>query len=102
MPVKTVTLQFSLSGSNDVVGYNMYMCEAPATVDYTCEKFDLGNSNNIDLSTLPGITTKDGIYNLGITAVDNAGNESSMNTILNVALDFVAPDPPGAITIIRS
>jgi len=50
---------------------------------------------------LPGITTTDGVYNLGITAVDDAGNESSFSLINDVPLDFLAPDAPGEITIIR-
>ena len=101
MPVKDVTLSFPASGSPDVASYNMYVEEAPNAVAYDSEKFDLGNNTTIDLATLTGMTTKDGVYNLGITAVDDAGNESSMSVIADVALDFVEPDPPGAITITR-
>lgn len=101
MPVKNVTLSFPPSGSPDVVGYKLYVKESPDAVDYDSEVFDLGNDTSIDLSTLPDMTTKDGVYNLGITAVDDAGNESSMSVIADVALDFVQPDPPGQITITR-
>ena len=63
---------------------------------------DIGNVTSIDLSTLDGMTTKDGTYNIGITAIDDAGNESSMSIVEGVALDFVAPDPPGPIAVERS
>ncbi len=102
MPVKNVTISFPASGSPDVVEYKLYIEEAPEEVTYDSEAFLLGNHTSVDLSTLPGITTKDGTYNLGITAVDDAGNESSMSKIADVPLDFVQPDPPGQITITRA
>ena len=101
MKVKNVTLSFPASGSPDVVGYKLYMEVSPAPVTYTSPTFDLGNSTSVDMSTLPGISTTDGIYNLGITAVDDAGNESSFSLISEVPLDFLAPDAPGEITITR-
>ncbi len=101
MPVKNVTLSFPASTSPDVVGYKLYVQEAPDLVDYNSEAHDLGNETSVDLGTLSGMTTKDGTYNLGITAIDDAGNESSMSKIDDVPLDFVQPDPPGQITITR-
>jgi hypothetical protein len=102
MPVKTVTLSFPPSASADVTGYNLYIEEAPAPVTYDSEKIDMGNITSVDISTLPGMTTKDGVYNIAITSYDSAGNESSMTPMNDVNLDFVEPDPPGAITIIRT
>jgi len=101
MPVKNVVLSFPPSNSPDVVGYKLYVQEAPDPVTYDSEDFLLGDVTSVDLATLPGMTTKDGIYNLGITAVDDAGNESSMSKMDDVPLDFVQPDPPGQITITR-
>jgi len=99
MPVAERILSFPASPSPDVVGYNLYVAEAPAVVDYDSEKFDLGNVTTVDLATISGFTTKDGTYNLGVSAYDAAGNESSLSTIDDVVMDFVAPDPPGQITI---
>ena len=101
MKVKNVTLSFPASGSLDVVGYKLYMEVSPNVVTYTSPSFELGTETTIDLATLPGITTTDGVYNLGITAVDDAGNESSFSLISEVPLDFLAPDAPGEITITR-
>jgi len=102
MAVKQVMLSFPPSASADVAGYKLYVQEAPDAVSFDSEVFDLGNNTSIDLATLEGMTTKDGTYNLGITAYDDAGNESSMSLLNDVALDFVEPDPPGAITITRT
>ena len=102
MAVKTVMLSFPPSASPDVVGYKLYIQESPDAVSFASEVFDLGANTSVDLASIPGMTTKDGTYNLGITAYDDAGNESSMSTLNDVALDFAAPDPPGEITIVRS
>jgi len=102
MAVKNVTLSFPPSAALDVAGYRLYIQEAPDSVTVASEMFDIGNTTSVDLSSLPGMTTKDGTYNIGITAYDDADNESSMSVLNDVALDFVEPDPPGAITITRT
>jgi len=100
--VKELQLSFPPSPSPDVVGYKLYMVESPAVVDYNSESFDLGNNTTIDMASLPGMTTKDGVYNIGVTAVDDAGNESSMSKADNIPLDFVAPDPVGELSFTSS
>ena len=99
--VKDVILTFPPSGSPDVVGYKLYVQLANDPVTYDSESWDLGLNTTIDIATLPGMTTKDDIYNLGVTAVDEAGNESSFSLINNVPLDFVAPDPPGPLSFVN-
>lgn len=101
MPVKSVNISFPPSDSPDVVGYKLYLEEVPVEVSYDSQSWDLGATTDIDLSTLEGMTTKDGSYNLGITAADDAGNESSMSVIADVPLDFAQPNPPGQIVITR-
>lgn len=102
MKVKSLILSFEPSGSPDVTGYRLYMEEAPAEVNYDSQSWDIGSTTSIDISVLDGMTTKNGTYNLGISAVDGAGNESSMSKLEGVILDFEAPDPPGVISIERS
>ena len=106
--VKKVTLSFPPSGSPDVVGYRLYMVESPEDVEavdedgeYLAKAYELGLNTEVDLSTIPGMTSNDGVYNLGVTAVDDAANESSMSVMNDVPLDFVAPDAPGMLTIVR-
>lgn len=100
--VKNLILKFQASGSPDVAGYRLYMAEQPNALDYTAPAWDIGPVTEIDISSLSGMTTKSGIYNIGVVAVDKAGNESSMSIAEGVVLDFVAPDPPGTIEIIRN
>lgn len=100
--VKNVTLSFPASDSPDVVGYMLYMETVPAPVTYDSQSFDLGAVTTIDLSTLDGMTTLDGVYNLGVVAVDDAGNLSSLSLINDVPLDFTAPNPPGQVVVTRS
>ena len=100
--IKQAILHFTPSGSPDVAGYALYIEEMPNAVTINSERIDLGNPApvgneiNVDLSTLPGMLTKDSRYNLGVATIDDAGNESSLLTdgLENVALDFAAPNPP--------
>jgi hypothetical protein len=100
-------IKFAPSGSLDVVGYKLYMEESSNPVGYSSVSFDLGAPEavdgfiEVDIAELPGMTTYDGVYNLGVVAVDDAGNMSSMSVKNDVALDFIAPDPPGEVTILR-
>jgi len=103
--LKSILLRFPESGSPDVVGYQLYVEPNGVEVTYNSPGYDLVNIIAIDgivetdLSGIDGISTMDGIYNIGVTAVDDAGNESSMSTLDSVPLDFVAPNPPGPLSI---
>lgn len=101
MKVQQTILRFAASPSPDVVGYKLYIADALDQLNYDSQSFELGNVTEIDMATLDGMTTTDGVYAIGVTAVDDAGNESSMSTAAEVPLDFSAPDAPGAIEIIR-
>lgn len=98
--VKTLKLKFDGSSSADVVGYKLYVEEAPNAVSYTSKSFDLGNRTVVPLEELPGIGALDGTYNLGLTAVDDAGNESDLQVLENIALDFFAPAAPTNFDVI--
>lgn len=109
--VKSMFLRFEPSDSMDVVTNKMYMEEAPMPVVVApddpalSESFDIGNNINagglveVDISTLPGMTTKDGVYNIGVCAVDDRGNEASPSLLNDVPFDFVAPNPVGSLLI---
>ena len=110
MPVKSTYLTFKPSTSPDVVGYILYMEESPNPIDVnTSESWDIGNPPvegvdgkvHYDLTQLDGMTTKDGTYNFGVAAVDDVGNSSSLLLIKDVALDFVAPNPPTEGAVVR-
>ena len=100
--VKSTKISFQPSDSPDVVDYLLYVSPEDVPVDYDAPVWSIGLDPEVDLADLPGMTTMDGVYNIGITALDDAGNESSMSIAEGVALDFLAPNPPGAISIVRS
>lgn len=114
--IKGTILAITASDSPDVTGYKLYMVDegVPLVRDFAgnvdgAQVFDLGDSLPYqddgkirwDLATLPSMTTNDGVYDLGIAAVDDAGNESSFLIIPSVPLDFVAPNAPTDGTIER-
>lgn len=92
--VKALKIKFIGSESPDVVGYKLYVEEAPNPVGYESKSYDLGNRTVVPLEELPGIGDLDGTYNLGLASVDDAGNESDLQILENVALDFFAPAAP--------
>lgn len=98
--IKDVTLSFPPSDSADTVGYKLYLEIAPAEVTHASPGYDLGNNTSVLLNTLLG--TIDGVYNIGVAAVDDVGNESDFSLMNDVPLDFVPPAPPGSLTITSS
>jgi len=104
-------LTFTPSGSSDVTGYKLFHEVAPAEIGPESPSVFLDNppvSQNgmieVDLATVPGFSTMDGVYNLGLASVDDVGNESSIVTagLSGIPLDFVAPDPPTNASVLQS
>ena len=98
--VKDVTLSFPASASADVVGYKLYLEPAPAEVTHDSPSHDLGNTTTVTLNSVLGLI--DGVYNIGVVAVDDVGNESDFSLLNDIPLDFVPPGPPGSLTITSS
>lgn len=98
--IKDVTLSFPPSESADTIGYKLYLEIAPTEVTHDSPNYDLGNTTSVLLNTLLG--TIDGVYNIGVVAVDDVGNESDFSLMNEVPLDFVPPVPPGNLTITSS
>ena len=95
--IKDVTLSFPPSESADVVGYKLYLETVPTEVTHDSPSHDLGNNTSVLLNTILG--TIDGVYNIGVVAVDDVSNESDFSLMNDVPLDFVPPGPPGSLTI---
>lgn len=99
--VLNTKISFPASESPDVVGYKLYLEQAPNPVTYESKSFDLGDRTEVYISTLEGMDQVDGVYNIGVASVDDAGNESDLTILEGVSLDFFAPAPVGAVTITR-
>ena len=101
--IKETWLRFPPSDSIDVVTNKLYLEVSPGVVTESSPSFDIGNYINgdglveVNLAVIPGMTTLDGVYNVGVAAVDDRGNEASMVIATDVALDFLAPNPVGAL-----
>lgn len=101
--IKGYTIKFTPSASLDVVTNKVYIEKAPTVVSYTSPSFDVGNvpvGGFITVDIKPLVPNVDGIYNIGVAAVDDAGNESDMKVKNDVPLDFVAPTATGDIMIV--
>ena len=97
-------IKFQASASPDVVSNNLYYAQQPTQVDYDSPHVDVGNVKdtegfvNVDLGQyLSGL---DGIYNIGIAAIDDVGNEADMSKANDLPLDFQAPEPVGTIIVL--
>lgn len=99
-------IKFKQSGSQDVVANKIYVrVHNPATPINKLNALknvkvepppnpDIDGFTNIEFSVL--FPTLDGYYDFGVSAIDDAGNESPLLTqgFINIPLDFVAPGPP--------
>ena len=97
--IKEVTLSFPPSEALDVVGYKLYIEETPNEVTHDSTFYDIGNNTTVNLNEI--MSDIDGVYNIGVVAVDDAGNESDFSLVGDVPLDFIPPQAPGIITITR-
>ena len=87
--IKSVRISFPPSTSADVVGYRLYIETYPTEVTYGSTSHDLGNKTSVKLHKVLGHV--EGVFNIGVVAVDSVGNESDFSLIHNVPLDFVPP-----------
>ena len=98
MPGKHIA--FAPSPSEDVVGYRMYYCSESDELTDESAFIDVGNRTELDI---PGefdqLSQLDGLYKLAMVAYDEEGNFSESGPELVIPLDFVPPEPPGAIVI---
>ena len=107
--VKPKKMLFPPSASPDVTAYRLFIepTATPTNLAYTSQNFDLGmptaNADGkleVDLGGIDVLRTLDGVYDIGVVAIDDAGNQSSMSTKMAVPLDFSAPDAPGPVEVV--
>jgi len=104
--IKSKIFRFTPSASPDVVGYRVYV-DLPGALTYSSPSHtelnptpDADGKVAVDLANLSISATKDGIYDIGVAALDDADNESDMATLAGVNLDFIAPDAPTNLEIV--
>jgi hypothetical protein len=108
-----IVLKFKPSEAVDVVSYKLYASpsENEEMLDKETAEFNvnLGKPEvdsegfmNVALNDIPEVNDFEGEYDFGITAIDEAGNESPLlaEGFQNVNVDFIAPDPPTAGSVL--
>ena len=96
--IKKRKLVWKPSTSAQVVGYKLYWSEG-GKVDYQCPSAKLGNVNEVVLpDDVEGFDKVKGSVELGITAVDELGNESDL-VILKTPYQFNVPQAPSEVWI---
>ena len=103
---RAVYIDFPPSTATDVVEYRLFYEPSPGPVTQASPWVSLGNPPpvggiiTVDVTTIPDFAEIDGVFELGLAAVDDAGNVSEALTVAHsVPLDFVAPPAPASITV---
>jgi len=96
--IKKKRIRWQPSASIDVTGYRFYWSNQ-GEVDYNSNFAELGNISEIilpdDVSSFPLET---GNIELGLSAINQAGNESDI-TKLSVYFNFTVPDAPSGVEV---
>lgn len=92
------TINFNPSGAADVTGYKLYW-SVDSPVDYTSANASVGNKTTIIIpDDVPAFPLVEAQVNIGITAIDDIGNESDMVTA-TAPFDFDAPGAPTNLVV---
>jgi len=95
--VKTRKVRWEPSATPNVK-YRLYWCIGGG-VDYHSDHSDLGSATEINLpGDIPSFPLVSGTFELGISAISEAGNESEL-TKATVQVDFRVPEAPKSLTV---
>lgn len=91
--VKKKRVRWEPSASLDVTSYRLYWSKH-AEVNYNSDHAELGNVSEVILpDDVPSFPLVTGDIEIGVTAVNQVGNESDI-TKLTVGFNFTVPDAP--------
>lgn len=93
------TIKWDPSAAADVVAYRVYVAKDPMQPDYDSPRAEVAGTEIIAPDGFPqGTFDEDTLYNIGVSAVDDIGNESDI-TVVSAPFDFVAPDAPTNVRV---
>ena len=96
--VRKTQITWDAVDSPDVVGYRLYWAVGGG-VDYSSEFFEVGNVTKVLLpDDVPSFPLIAGDIEIGVTAVNQRGNESDIS-VFSAPFDFTSPRPPGNIMV---
>lgn len=94
-------IRFVPSADADVVSYRVYWNVGGGAVDYNTPNFaDFPSTKSqiIVPDELPALASVDDDVTIGVSSVDDIGNESDI-TIVMVPFDFAAPSAPTGLVV---
>jgi len=102
--VGTKVFFWTESSAADVEEYRVYVEPEANPVNYSSPYISAGKVTEVDLGELANqgfapLVDAEGNFNLGVSALDTAGNESDIAVKPSVPLDFVAPVPPTGLGV---
>jgi len=96
--IRKKKVRWEPSGSNDVAKYRLYWSKY-GEVTYDSESAEIGTMTEVVLpDDVPSFPLVAGDMHLGISAINEAGNESDL-TKLTAYFNFVVPEPPQNLEI---
>jgi hypothetical protein len=96
--IRKKRIRWEPSGAKETTGYKLYWSK-DEPVNFGSASAYLGNVTEVILPDgVPSFPLVAGEVNLGITAIDSAGNESAMIEI-TARLNFMIPEPPQKIEV---
>lgn len=100
MKVVTRKVQWNPVTVPDLKGYNLYYASGSAVLDHNAPFVYVGNVTEVVITdVIPAAINWNGDYTLGVSAVDNVGNESNIAAGTSF-FDFQAPPSPTGFTIL--
>lgn len=95
----TKTFFWTASTAVDVATYRVYATPDAEPITYNSDFIDVGKVTEVDLGALANegftpLIDAEGRFNLGVSALDEMGNESDITVKPSVPLDFVPPTAP--------
>lgn len=98
--IKQRRIAWTAPPTGDVVAHRVYWEQEGTPVGYDSQFVEVPMPK-VELfipSEAPALDGVDGTYNIGVTAVDNVGNESDFLEGV-IFFDFVAPDAPTNLVV---
>ena len=103
--IVTKQIRFTPSNSPDVVTNKLYAELTGTPLTYDSPSWDVGNDvdpndGKVYVNLGAYLVGYDGNYDIGIAAVDDGGNEATMQVMSDVPLDFLAPNPVSGLELL--
>jgi hypothetical protein len=96
--VRKTQITWDAVDSPDVAGYKLYWAVGGG-VDYDSESYEVGNVTNVILpDDVPSFPLVAGDIEIGVTAVNQRGNESDIS-VFSAPFNFTSPKAPGNIMV---